>query len=528
MKKNIISTTLAIALCVFGLTAQTTEFDAMRLAQTDISGTARFMGMAGAFGALGGDVSAIHANPAGLGVYRSSELTMTLNLANQFSNANWDGVTANDNLTRLGLNNVGLVWANRTMNARTGNTTGLLQSNWAFSHNRLRDFNRNVTVRGNEMSSTNSITQFYANFTDANFIENRRITQYDFGYTDDFDYLPWMSILAFQTFLINDDGTIWSSALGANETITPSFFMEERGSLDEFSFSWGGNFSNTFFVGANVNFQSIVYTMRSRYIEDFGNENLNLRNDLRTTGAGVSFGLGVIYRPVHFLRFGLSYQTPKWYELTHTNRAIMTTNLRILNDEIRDPVNGIMQMQRMDTYEGIYDRSFRTPGIFRASVAGVIGQRAIISTDVVYTDFRNIRIIEPNRRMEDPIYDQENRMIRNTFSNSFTVKVGAEYRVTNQFSVRAGFAAQTPTMHTTAVKQHKLNTTRTDTEYFVHRGTHLFTAGLGYRGNFWYFDAAFVNRNVREDFMPFESEVISPARVTTRNFDVVATVGLRF
>ena len=522
MKKNIISTTLAIALAVFGLTAQTTEFDAMRLAQTDIQGTARFMGMAGAFGALGGDASAIHVNPAGLGVYRSSEMTLTLNLANQRSHANWNEEIANDNLTRAGFNNVGLVWASPTMNARAGNTTGLLQSNWGFTYNRLRNFDRNVTIRGGEMLGANSITQFYANITQQN-----RLTFEDLESNYAFNFSPWMSILAYETGLIyNPVGTQWSSAILDDETITPRFWLEERGHLDEFAISWGGNISNMFFVGANVNFQTLNRRMTSGYIEEFGaNEQLDMLNSLHTTGTGLNFGLGVIYRPVHFLRFGLSYHSPKWYTLTHTYWGNLQSDL-LLTD-------GTMGLFEYDTRwsnrheaPAEYNHRVRTPGRFTASAAGVIGQRALISADFTYTDFRNIRILEERDRR--PVYNPENEAIQKTFNNSFTVRVGAEYRITNQFSVRAGFAAQTPTMHYTAAKQHKENTTRTDTEYFVHRGTHLFTAGLGYRGNFWYFDAAFVNRNVREDFMPFESAHISPARVTTRNFDVVATVGLRF
>ena len=513
MKKNIFTTTLAIALSIFGLMAQTTEFDAIRVAQSDISGTARFMGMAGAFGALGGDASAIHINPAGLGVYRSSELTTTFNLATQNSNANWDGIRAHDNMTRFGFQNFGLVWSNPTMNARRENETGLLRSNWAFSYNRLRDFNRNVTIRGNEMAT--SITDFYANLTQG-------LPEAPFGSPNtafrDPD-IPWMSILAYQTFLIdNVSGTNWSSALFDGEMVSPRYFLDERGQWDELSISWGGNISNTFFIGANVNFQSIDHTIRSRYIEEFGvNENLNVLNRMHTTGTGVNFGIGIIYRPIHEIRFGFSYKTPTRFSLTHNHSATMRSNLFF--DQLTTNV--------FETPQGIYDHRVQTPGVFRASVAGIIGQRAIISTDIVATNFSHIRILEPNRW--DGIYADDNEAIRNTFSNSFTVKFGAEYRITNQFSVRAGFARQTPTMTTSAMKQHKINTTRTDTEYFINQGVQYITTGFGYRGNFWYFDAALVNRSVQEYFMPFAaSNNNNSARVTTHNFDVVATVGLRF
>jgi hypothetical protein len=387
MKKSIIST-LAIALCAFGLTAQTTEFDAIKLAQTDISGTARYMGMAGAFGALGGDVSAIKDNPAGLGIYRSSEITTTLNFLTQRSNANWNGKTANDDLMKFGFNNVALVLSSSTWNSRSGNTSGLLQSNWGFSYNRLKNFNRNVTVQGAPMAGSNSITQYYADITSAN-----KILESQFALDNDFDVLPWMSILSYWTFLINDNGGgSWSSAIDANETITPRYYLQESGHLDEFAISWGGNFSNTLFIGTSLNFQSINYSMRSDYIEKFGaNENLDLTNWLRTTGAGISLDLGVIYRPVNYLRFGLAYKTPMRYSLTHTYSARMVSNL-----EFKDGSRHRFEERAPHDANARYNYETRTPARFTASAAGIIGQRAIISADMVYTNFRNIKMFDQN------------------------------------------------------------------------------------------------------------------------------------
>ena len=44
----------------------------------NIDGTARFNAMSGAFGALGGDMSAIESNPAGAAVFLKSELSFSL------------------------------------------------------------------------------------------------------------------------------------------------------------------------------------------------------------------------------------------------------------------------------------------------------------------------------------------------------------------------------------------------------------------------------------------------------------------
>ena len=77
MKKEAI---LGISLLlVANLSAQEIS-DAYRYTKTDIVGTARYMGMAGAFGALGGDITTLSNNPAGIGIYRSSEVVATLSL----------------------------------------------------------------------------------------------------------------------------------------------------------------------------------------------------------------------------------------------------------------------------------------------------------------------------------------------------------------------------------------------------------------------------------------------------------------
>ncbi len=125
-------------------------------------------------------------------------------------------------------------------------------------------------------------------------------------------------------------------------------------------------------------------------------------------------------------------------------------------------------------------------------------------------------------------YEEDNQVIKNTFNNGYTFKIGGEYRLTDHFSLRAGFAGETASMKSKAVKEPHLNTVRTDTEYFRHKGTNYITAGLGYRGNYWYFDAAFVYKNLKEDFVPYNTLNSNPAKITTQHYDVVTTIGFRF
>ncbi|MDE5773632.1 MAG: hypothetical protein K2H86_04155, partial [Muribaculaceae bacterium] len=79
MKRRIFIFTLS-ALSMSGSALAQSAVDAYRIAQPDMKGTARFMSMGGAFGALGGDLSTLSQNPAGIGVYRNSEVGFTLDL----------------------------------------------------------------------------------------------------------------------------------------------------------------------------------------------------------------------------------------------------------------------------------------------------------------------------------------------------------------------------------------------------------------------------------------------------------------
>ena len=60
--------------CISATFAQGPD-DACRFSQTYYQGTAKTLGMGNALGAVGGDMTAVSINPAGLGIYRSNEFT---------------------------------------------------------------------------------------------------------------------------------------------------------------------------------------------------------------------------------------------------------------------------------------------------------------------------------------------------------------------------------------------------------------------------------------------------------------------
>ncbi|MDR0692721.1 MAG: hypothetical protein LBF69_06765, partial [Prevotellaceae bacterium] len=104
-------------------------WDGLILSQTQYEGTARFTAMGGAFAALGGDFTTLSINPAGIGVYRNSELTFSLAFNHGNTDADYLGNTANDSYSKLSVNNLGIVFGG------TRADEGLVSLNWGVGYN---------------------------------------------------------------------------------------------------------------------------------------------------------------------------------------------------------------------------------------------------------------------------------------------------------------------------------------------------------------------------------------------------------
>ena len=129
-----------LALCGGTAFAQS-QMDAHRYAQNELGGTARYLAMGGAFGALGGDISVMNANPAGLAVYRSSEVVTTLSLTSTNAKTDWLGSTSDQTKTKVNFDNIAYVGY-----FPTGNDEGIVSWNVGFSYNRLKNYRRNYTM----------------------------------------------------------------------------------------------------------------------------------------------------------------------------------------------------------------------------------------------------------------------------------------------------------------------------------------------------------------------------------------------
>ncbi len=507
MRKRIYITGLAF-LAGLALYAQD-QFDALRISQSDISGTARYMSMGGAFGALGGDASAISDNPAGLGVYRSSEFSFSL--APQFQNVtgNWNGnVEKRNNAFLNNFNHASFVINTPTKNK----VKGLVSSNFSFQYKRLKDFDRKVNIQGNGFST--SLTDQMAVLTSGLDKDDMwKDGTYDPWENTD---IGWLSILAAQGNLIAHSGNAddeWHSILLPDETVEASYVMHEQGALDEYGFSWAGNISHKVYVGAVFNLRSYDYRLNSVYGENFSEGgDFSLTNELYTAGSGVNLGVGVIARPTNFLRLGLAFQSPTWMILTESNYSKIETDIENKNRRVSTPGSPTSSF------------NLRTPLKVNASAAFVMGRVGLLSLEYNFENYADMLLRDPYAGRN--AFDSENTYIDEDVLNVHTVKAGLEFNITANFALRAGYAFQTAANRQSAYRTPRLNAVRTDMEYSIDKGRQYASAGVGYRNKNWVVDLAYQYKTQNNTFYAFD--VASAAELRINSHNIVMTLGYRF
>ena len=312
--------------------------DAYKYSQTELHGTARYLSMGGAFGAVGGDISVLTANPAGLGIYRSSEVATTMYVSSIKSGSNWNGSKIDASKTKFNFSNIAYVGY-----FPMGKDQGLVSWNVGFSYNRVKDFTRNYRLNGTQNTSLADFAAFRATNTmygGAIGIPEGNMPAFNAAGKDVhevYDKLGsagWLPGLAYQGGLIGADeigGDVYHSAYAGmkdnggwdalsypNET---DLEVTERGAIDQYNFSIATTISNQFFIGATVGIEDLSYNMSSRHTEYFDysdgtSDYLYWDNDLDIDGKGYSVNVGAIFSPINSLRLGIAYNSPTWYKMT--------------------------------------------------------------------------------------------------------------------------------------------------------------------------------------------------------------------
>lgn len=535
MKKYlIVAAALALPALMFGQSA----IDAYNLSQAGNRGTARFLSMGGAFTALGGDLSTLTQNPAGIGVYRSSEIGLTLDLDLASAKSTTQNFSMSKDKTSFNCNNFGYIGA-----VYTGSDL-MPYFNWGASYSRTSSFNRNYKGRG---AMNSSLSNYIAGFTTYEKWNSDALTTTNSSefnpYMD--DYAPWMSILAYNSYLINPVGASQYSGLWKDGTTGEyNFTVSEKGYTDEYSINFGGNFQNVVFWGVGFGITDISYRSSVYYEEDMANANIpvlgskgeyngtttggggfGLDSWKSISGTGFNFKIGTIIKPINELRIGLAVHTPTYYNLKQEGWAGVDYGYN-------PDISGFVETN--DGYTDYFEWKLKTPWRLLAGISGVIGKQAILSADYEYRPMQKMNVRDANNNE----YGDINGDIETYYQAMNIFRLGAEYRLTPQWSLRAGYQLQSSPSTTVAqngdtpVYTSGPDDTETTPSYSFDKATHYISVGIGYKYKNLYVDVAYVNKQ-REStwraYTPNNYTTLAPAsKINLSSNQIVLSAGVKF
>lgn len=429
MKRLSIACMLMIA-CVTGY-AQTPE-DALRAAWFVPSGSARNIAVGGIMASLGGDISANHINPAGLGLYRTREFVITPGYAFNENKFNYrDSLSANKK-NAFNYGTIGVVVG------FSGNGKWKNQA-FSLSVNQMASFNNETRYKGfNNYSSFSE--QYLEELTRDGADTIAAMNNYIFG-----------SSLAFNTYLldtINNDAGVFSGykslvPLGSNQNPFDGVMQERheitRGGYHEIAIGYAGNMEDKLYVGGSLNFPIISYQRELRYKETDATNNPNNNfgffeyyERLKSNGFGVGLKLGFIYKPKDQFRVGFAFHTPSILTYKDEIRSSMTTNTEGFkgtrtetSDNLNDGRAGTREYRSITPWRAIASASY----VFR-EVANTKKQRAFLSADIEYVHYRGSRyyVMEDMDATGKAYYDAVNGAIKDYYKGNFNFKLGGELK----------------------------------------------------------------------------------------------------
>ena len=476
MRRALLAISLSFCICI-ALTAQITSYDRLTFAGQDLIGTSRYVGMGGAMAAVGGDASAASDNPAGLGLYRRSELMLTLDLqmdypssglhTNKFScgQASWNFCFLNDRMK------------------------GVVSNNVMLHYRRLKNFYRdyNLSATNTDFSQTdimadktNGLKETYLQGEDA------------WNDTE----IGWLSKIGYEGYLIDPDSVnpeMWNPS--NLSSVNGKLHVQESGSMDEFAIGWGMNISNQWYVGAEMGIRSLSYSKSSYYNEVFGDGGrYHLDSYLNASGVGFVSKIGLLYRPTSFLRLGAAFHAP----------VPMAVTLRNYGD--LQAKNGMaVSVQSPDYTES--PRDFAQPMRVVTGLAFQISTKGLLSLE----------------------YDYQHDPAKGVLDTHWT-KVGLEAVIANNWFFNIGYAMRFRSFQNgqwaDPITEINYNSARTDTEFANLKNAHFLSGGVSFRHKYVIIGAAYQCRLMTEN-VHFHELHYSPVELATTSHKIVFTLSWR-
>lgn len=527
--KKIVLASLAFALGWGGTAFAQTEVDALRYTQLGVAGSARTQGIGGAQTALGADVSNLSGNPAGLGMFRRSEFSLTPALQFSTTDTRINGVQQSDERNLLTIPQASIILSNRKGDDDDSDWRGL---NFGIGITRLNNFNQRINY-ANTSTPPNTIVDYFAEQANNRALEagltlrQSLDAEYDAG-------LNTIEGLAYSNYLIDvleDDLGQYAAPLYSLGDVAQNEEIQRRGSQNQIDIGVGTSYRDKIYLGASLGIVTTNFTQESIFRESgmysssfdedgnpvvdqngnaiLDNYNLELYDDFTTRGAGVNLKLGIIARPIDALRLGASIQTPTAYTLTDTYQRTLTATTF-------NPDTGTPEGTSASESPGNFSYNLTTPLRASGGVAVFLGKYGFITGDIEYVNYAGSRFNEDDEfgSGTSSYFSNLNNAISSTYQSAMNYRIGAEGRY-EAFRLRAGYAYSGDPYQSAALDG----------------AVKSFTAGAGVRLLNYYADIAFVSSKSDTRYSPytFMSDGGEPVLdINNRQNSVLLTVGYNF
>lgn len=520
-------------------------YENAKLAGEDLNGTARYVGMGGAMEALGADISTIGSNPAGIGLFRHSNVSLSAGLLMQSDGKEF----SNGKKTNLSFDQIGGVYT-----TRTGQKSFL---NFGFNYHKSKNFdyilNAAGSLNGSSQNKQSYIKGILGDENSGGFFVRKDNNGKNVGYVDATPPLPSTPPKVAYTWSQIDD-LYWNSLIpGSTGTYNyekaTGYTLDRAhtGYIGNYDFAVSGNLNDRVYLGLTFGMKDVNYKGYSEYRENLNNAGgVLVRDERKVTGSGFDITAGVIVRPVAEspFRIGAYVKSPTWYDLTTSNATGLVYAQGTTNKE--------------SYISNSYDFKMWTPWKFGFSLGHTIGNNIALGATYEYENYANINSRVNNGGYYDYYYDQYyessipdknmNAHTKEVLKGVSTLKLGVEYKPVSNVALRAGYNYVSAMYVNNAQKDPglaSLGTSYSSTTDYTNWGEiNRFTLGVGYQVKKFNIDLAYQYSAQKGSFAPFsnvrdisipsgativsESNIASNTDVKNNRSQLLLTLGYRF
>ncbi len=491
----------AVGLSITTLQAQEVS-DALRYSQDNLTGTARFRALSGAFGALGGDLSSLNVNPAGSAIFANNQMTVSLSNFGTKNNSNYFGQISTEKNNTFDINQAGAVfvfdnnsnsnWRKIALAVNYENTNNFDNGVFSAGTNPTNSIDRYFLAYANRGNNGAPVPQQFVNrepgesITDLYSFLGSNLPSNQFPGLSGFD--AQQAFLGYQSFLLeavdaNNPNSAYFSTVPGGGNYFQTNEVYSTGYNGKLSFNLSSSYKDKLYIGLNLNSHFTDYSRTSSFTErnnapltsDYTVSRLRFNNDLNTYGTGFSFQLGSIAKLSNEIRVGLAYESSTWYNLTDELSQSLSVVSANTAEEL--PAEDIAP-QVVNVYAPY---KLQTPSKLTGSFAYVFGKKGLISVDYAVKNYANTQFKPTN----DFFFNSLNNEMNRTLDNSSEVRIGGEYKI-ERLSLRGGYRyEQSPYADNTTIGN--LNG---------------FSGGLGYNFGSTKLDLAYAyaKRNLQQQF----------------------------